>query len=138
MDRITSVVLFVLGTLVTATSALAAQERWKCVVTIEVRTLGREAHASHQLTISDTEVTSRAISILPSAPLIHYKIIENSDDGLMAVTNDSYRTDFDGATRDATLIALDKRSGDFVESAVYLSEKLAPGGWSNRGECNRN
>jgi hypothetical protein len=138
MDRTTSVVLFVLGALGTATSALAAEERWKCLITIEVPTLGREARVSHQLTISDTEVTSRAASILPSAPLIHYKVIENSDDGLVAVTNDSHRTDFDGATHDATLIALDKRSGDFVESAVYLSEKLPPGSWSNRGQCDRN
>src|ERR1700678_4199982 len=97
MDRITSVVLFVLGVLVTANSALAAEERWKCLITIEVPTLGREAHVSRQLTISDTEVTSRAASILPSAPLIHYKVIENSDDGLMAVANDSHRTDFDGS-----------------------------------------
>jgi hypothetical protein len=138
MDRITSVVLFVLGVLVTANSALAAEERWKCLITIEVPTLGREAHVARQLTISDTEVTSRAASILPSAPLIHYKVIENSDDGLMAVANDSHRTDFDGSARDATLIALDKRSGDFIEVAVSLSEKLPPGSWSNRGKCDRN
>jgi hypothetical protein len=137
MDRKISVALLALGALAAVTSTLAADERWKCVLTIEVPTIGRELHVSRQFTISNTEVTSLTMSRSPSAPTIHYKIIENSDDGLKAVTNSSYQG-FSGTTHDAEVITLDKHSGVIVEATVSLSDKSPPIAWQNKRECHKN
>jgi hypothetical protein len=131
MNRSISCGFIALAALVGAGPALSADEHWRCVVTVE-----KDLNLSYEYTITDTDVTSRANSRLTSPPTYHYKIIENSDVGLMAVTSDSWHG-ADGFTRDTTEIALDKRTGDFVEAHVALSEQSPPNSWRLNGKCTR-
>jgi hypothetical protein len=142
MYRLSPAVLLSLATLVGASKPLAVTdaraplvtvEEWSCSITVE-----ENLNIHVRYAITDAEVTSRAIrrDRDPEVPTVHYKIIENSHTGLMAVTNSSWDGG-DGFTRSSEVIALDKRDGSFVRANVYLSDGSSADASKLRGKCRK-
>ncbi len=132
-ERLAAAAFLAFCTLARGNPALAADEVWRCEIPWE-----ENLSLQFLITISGNDVSRHAFfHTVSGIPTYHYKIIENSDGGLLAVTNKSWQG-FDGATRTAEVIALDKHTGGFRESAVALSEKDSPDSWQYKGNCRKN